>query len=103
MYTGSVPQPRLIEFGATCTLALLHGSLLTIGNAGDSAAILGRCACRSMCASRRPADAAKRRTFPPGDSCPGQHKTGLSISCTMHASRMLDRCYVAEANECGAS
>ena len=42
MYTGSVPQPRLIEFGATCTLALLHGSLLAIGNAGDSAAILGR-------------------------------------------------------------
>ena len=43
MYTGSVPQPRLIEFGATCTLAVLHRSLLAIGNAGDSAAILGRC------------------------------------------------------------
>ena len=43
MYAGSVPQPRLIEFGATCTLALLHGSLLAVGNAGDSAAILGRC------------------------------------------------------------
>ena len=50
MYTGSVPQPRLIEFGATCTLALLHGSLLAVGNAGDSAAILGRCSC---CSARR--------------------------------------------------
>ena len=43
MYVGSTPQPRLIEFGATCTLALLRSSLLAVGNAGDSAAVLGRC------------------------------------------------------------
>ena len=49
MYTGSTPQPRLIEFGATCTLALLRGSLLAVGNAGDSAAILGRCRTTAGC------------------------------------------------------
>lgn len=34
---------RLLEFGTTCTVAVLEQGRLLIGNAGDSSAVLGRC------------------------------------------------------------
>lgn len=33
---------RLLEFGTTCTVAVLHQGRLLLGNAGDSSAVLGR-------------------------------------------------------------
>jgi hypothetical protein len=38
------PAPtRPLECGATCTVALLQGRRLVVGNVGDSSAVLGRC------------------------------------------------------------
>jgi hypothetical protein len=36
---------RPLECGATCTVALLQGRRLVVGNVGDSSAVLGRCGC----------------------------------------------------------
>jgi hypothetical protein len=38
------PAWRPLECGATCTVALLQGGRLVVGNVGDSSAVLGRCA-----------------------------------------------------------
>lgn len=38
---AAAAAPRLLEFGTTATVALLQGSALRVGNAGDSLAVLG--------------------------------------------------------------
>jgi hypothetical protein len=37
-----IPSQRLLELGATCTMALLQGSRLVLADVGDSAAVMGR-------------------------------------------------------------
>jgi serine/threonine protein phosphatase PrpC len=43
MYRAPSGAERLVEFGTTCTAAVLQQGRLVIGNAGDSCAVLGRC------------------------------------------------------------
>jgi hypothetical protein len=43
MYRASSGAERLVEFGTTCTAAVVQQGRLLIGNAGDSSAVLGRC------------------------------------------------------------
>ena len=42
MYRAPSGAERLVEFGTTCTAAVLQKGRLLIGNAGDSGAVLGR-------------------------------------------------------------
>ncbi len=47
---ASGASERLLEFGTTCTVALLRAGGLLLGNVGDSGAVLGRCGrCRLYC------------------------------------------------------
>lgn len=41
-HSRKVKGDRLLEFGTTCTVALLQGSTLAVANVGDSSAVLGR-------------------------------------------------------------
>ena len=43
MYRASSGAERLVEFGTTCTAAVVQQGRLLVGNAGDSSAVLGRC------------------------------------------------------------